>query len=57
MRSSSVVQSRLLVAESDPILILADTVCGLQIQDVFLPLTKTQEEVEQIDHCSQYTIE
>lgn len=38
------VQSGLLVAESEPILALVEAVYGLQIQDVFLPLTKTQED-------------
>lgn len=42
--SSVVVQSGLLVAESEPILALVEAVHRLQIQDVFLPLTKTQED-------------
>lgn len=38
------VQSGLLVAKSEPILAVIEAVFGLQIQDVFLPLTKTQED-------------
>lgn len=41
-----VVQSGLLIAESEPVLALVEAVCGLQIKHVFLPLTQTQEDRE-----------